>query len=393
MSTYNSTIFNQLLSFLPKYKFHQFVGQHQGDRATKKMSAWNQFVVLIYAQATGKDSLREIETGFNMHGENWYHLGIKTVAKSTLSDANNRRDYQIFEKLFYALLDQCKNITNEKRVFSFTNPLYSFDSTTIRLCLSMFDWAKYTKTKGALKLHLLLNNRTAIPELINITNGKVGDITAVKTMGLETLEKGSIVVFDRAYIDYQWWNKLDKNEITFVSRTKKNQNIFVLGQHKDKKLDKGIIADEIVMFGDYNAMEYKYDKKLRQIRYFDEETKKEYTYLTNNFSLTAKQIADIYKDRWQIELFFKWIKQNLKIKTFLGTSKNAVMTQIWIAMIYYLLLAYIKFQTKFNNSLLELTRMIKETILFRRNLIDLLSLSCKTIHKLKMPEMCQLSLW
>ena len=386
---YSNTIFNQLLSFLPKYKFNEFVGQHNGDKYIKKMTSWNQFVLLLYAQATGKKSLRDIETGFNMHQNTWHHLGIKTVAKSSISDANNKRSYQIFEKLFYALLEQCKDVTMNKE-FKFNNPLYSFDSTTINLCLSIFDWAKYRKEKGALKIHMLLNNRTTIPELLTISDGKKADITAIKEMSLSSkLRKGSILVFDRAYIDYQWWNKLDEDKIFFVSRTKSNQNIFVIGQHKDK-LEKNIIADEIVIFGEYKAME-KYPEQLRRVRYYDPENKKEYTYLTNNFDLTAKQVADIYKDRWQIELFFKWIKQNLKIKTFLGTSQNAVMTQIWIAMIYYLLLAYIKFQTKFKKSLLELTRMIKETIMFRRNLIDLLSLEIKTLFRLqnqKNPQMC-----
>jgi len=386
---YSSTIFNQLLSFLPKYKFKEFVGQHQGDRYVKKLTTWNQLTALLYAQATGKKSLRDIEIGLKIHESQWYHLGIKSVAKSSLSYANNNRSYEIFEKLFYSLLEQCKEITESKK-FKFNSPLYSFDSTTIRLSLSIFDWAKYTKEKGALKIHMLLNNETTIPELLTISNGKKGDLSAIKEMDLK-LKKGSILVFDRAYIDYSWWNKLDEDKITFVSRTKSNQNIFVLGQHKIE-LEKNIIADETVIFGDYSAMQ-KYDKKMRRIKYWDEEKKKEYIYLTNNFILTAKQIADIYKSRWQIELFFKWIKQNLKIKTFLGTSQNAVMTQIWIAMIYYLLLAYIKFQTKFKKSLLELTRMIRETLMLRRNLIDLLSLEVKTLFVIQRQKIPQLSLF
>jgi len=383
---YSNTIFNQLLGFLPKYKFNQFVGQHNGDRYIKKLTTWNQLTALLYAQATGKKSLRDIETGLKIHKNQWYHLGIGSVAKSSLAYANRNRSYEIFEKLFYALLEQCKEVT-ANRNFKFNSPLYSFDSTTIKLCLSIFDWAKYTREKGALKIHLLLNNQTTIPELLTISDGKKADITAIKEMDLK-LKKGSILVFDRGYVDYVWWSKLDKDEITFVSRAKLNQNIFVVGQHKTE-LEKNIISDEVVIFGDYNAMK-KYDKKLRRIKYWDEENKKEYTYLTNNFNLTARQIADIYKQRWMIELFFKWIKQNLKIKTFLGTSRNAVMTQIWIAMIYYLLLAYIKFQTKFKKSLLELTRMVRETIMLRRNLIDLLSLEIKTlfrIQKQKNPQM------
>ncbi len=389
---YSNTIFNQLLSFLPKHKFNEFVGQHNGDRYVKKLTTWNQLTALLYAQATGKKSLRDIEIGLKVHKTKWHHLGIKSVAKSSLSYANNNRSSEIFEKLFYALLKQCKEVTPSKD-FKFDNPLYSFDSTTVRLCLSVFDWAKYQKEKGALKIHLLLNNETTIPELLTVSDGKKGDITAIKEMDLN-LRKGSILVLDRAYIDYAWWNKLNKDGITFVSRTKSNQSIFVVGQHKNK-LEKNIIADEIVMMGDYNTYikKEKYTKNLRRVKYYDEEKKKEYTYLTNNFDLSAKQIADIYRDRWQIELFFKWIKQNLKIKTFLGTSENAVMTQIWIAMIYYLLLAYIKFQTKFKKSLLELTRMIRETIMFRRNLIDLLSLEVKTLFRIKKQKIPQMSLF
>lgn len=388
---YSNTILNQLLNFLPKHKFKQFVEEYHADKYVKSLTAWNQFVVLLYAQASGKDSLREIETGFNMQNNTWHHLGINTVARSTLSDANSRRDPEIFEKLFYSLLHTCKEIIPENK-FNFDNPLYTIDSSIINLCLSVFDWAKYRTTKGALKLHMLLNNRTAIPELVNITDGKEGDVTVAKRINTKQMEKGSILAFDRAYIDYQWWNDLDENGLFFVSRTKTSLNIFVVGQHKDRILEPGILSDEIVIFGDYNAMK-KYPNKLRRVKYWDEENKKEYMYLSNNFHLTAKQIADIYKERWQIELFFKWIKQNLKIKTFLGTSRNAVLTQIWIAMIYYLMLAYIKFQTKFKKSLLELTWMIKEVLLFRRDLIDLLSLDIKTIFRLKLEDNPQTSFW
>jgi transposase len=207
-----------------------------------------------------------------MHEGQWYHLGVGSVAKSSLSYVNNNRSYEIFEKLFYALLGQCRDITPE-RDFKFNNPLYSFDSSTVRLCLSVFNWAKYTKEKRALKIHTLLNNRTTIPELINISDGKKGDLTAIKEMDLDlNLKKGSILVFDRAYIDYDWWNKLEEKEISFVSRTKSNQNIFVLGQHK-LQLEKDIISNEIVMFGDFEGMK-KYNKKLRRIKYFDKDKKK-----------------------------------------------------------------------------------------------------------------------
>lgn len=389
---YSSTIFGQLLNFLPKHKFNQFVGQHEADRYVKKMTSWSQFVILLYAQSTGKDSLREIETGFSAHEGCWSHLGIKSVARSSVSYANNNRSYEVFEKLFYTLLKQCHEVVSGDNQFKFKNPLYILDSSTISLCLNLFNWATYSKTKGAIKLHTILDSTTMLPVLINITEGKTNDIAAAKRIDTSMLEKGSILVFDRGYIDYKWWSELDERKITFVSRTKKSQNIFVIGQHKTE-LEKGILADEIVIFGSYGAID-RYEKSLRRIRYWDEEKQKKYEYLTNNFNLSAKQIADIYKDRWQIELFFKWIKQNLKIKTFLGTSKNAVMTQIWIAMIYYLLLSYIKFQTKFGKSLLELTRMIKEVLMFRRSLIDLLSLDARTICKLQSQELNpQMSFW
>ncbi len=390
---HSNTLFGQLLSFLPKNKFNQFVGQHEADRYVKKMTSWNQFVILMYAQATGKDSLREIETGFNIHDNSWYHLGIKSVARSSISYANNNRSCDIFEKLFYALLKQCQEVTSADREFKFKNPLYILDSSTISLCLSLFDWAKYSKTKGALKLHMILDSTTMLPEIINITEGKANDIATAKRINIDKLQRGSILVFDRGYIDYSWWNDLNQKGITFVSRTKKSQHIWVVGQQNKKTLEKGILADETVIFGSYDAID-KYENELRRIRYWDDKTQKEYEYLTNNFELKASQIADIYKDRWQVELFFKWVKQNLKIKTFLGTSRNAVMSQIWVAMIYYLLLSYIKFQTKFSKSLLELTRMIKEVLMFKRSLIDLLSLDEKTIYKLQSQEFNpQMSFW
>lgn len=389
---YSSTIFNQLLNFLPKHKFKQLVAEHDTDKHIRKLTTWNQFVALLYAQATGKDSLREIETGLSVHNNIWHHLGVGSVARSSLADANAKRNYKVYERLFYAFLERCHEVTPHRK-FKFKNPLYSFDASIVNLCLSVFDWAKYRTTKGALKLHVLLDNRTAIPEIINITEGRVADIVMFKKINMDRLEKGSIIVFDRAYIDYEWWKKMNNNELFFVSRTKINQNIFVIGQHK-AVLERNILADDIVMLGSYDVIsKEKYPERLRQIRYWDEENRKQLVFLTNNFDLTAGQIAEIYKDRWQIELFFKWIKQNLKIKTFLGTSKNAVLTQIWIAMIYYLLLSYIKFQTKFKKSLLELTRMIREALLFRRDLIDLLSLEEKTVFRLKPEENLQMSFW
>src|SRR3989339_472752 len=391
MYQYTNTIFSQLLTFLPKDKFQRFVGQHNGDKWVKSLTTWNQLVVLLYAQATGKDSLREIETGFSLHTGTWHHLGVQTVARSSVSYANNHRDYRIFEQLFYALLNRCREVT-PNRTFTFNNPLYSLDATVIKLCLSLFDWARYTKTKGALKMHTLLNVRTTIPELITITDGKVGDVTAGKDMELTLhLEKGSIVVFDRAYIDYTWWYELHKTGLFFVSRVKSNTHIDVVGQHKPIT-DASVLTDERVLVGEHSGTE-KYPEVLRRVRYVDSETKEVYEYLTNNMKLSAEEIASVYKARWQVELFFKWIKQNLTIKTFLGTSQNAVLSQVWVAMMYYLLLAYIKFQTKFNKTLLELTRMVREVLLVRRTLVDLLSLSSTSINRFDTRDSPQRALW
>jgi len=381
MYIYSNTVFGQLLNFLPKDNFKAFVGQHQSDRYVKKLSTWGQLAVMLFAQASGKESLRDIELGLKSHQETWYHLGIGSCAKSTLAYANENRDYRTYESLFYALLKRCQAVAIN-RAFDFKNPLFSLDSTTIQLCLNLFDWAHFRTLKGALKIHTLFNNRTAMPELLNITTGKVADITAAKSMALAAnLEKGSIVVFDRGYIDFAWWKELDEKGLFFVSRAKKNQKQFVLGQHQTV-LEPNIIKDEIVMIDEYFGHK-KYPSQLRRVTCWNEEKQTAYVYLTNNFELKASQIALIYKQRWQIELFFKWIKQNLKIKSFLGTSQNAVLTQIWIAMIYYLLLAYIKFQTKLKKSLLDFTRLIRDSLLFRRDLIDLLSLNYQNISKLR----------
>ena len=382
---HSTTIFNQILAFVPKDRLRRFVGQHQADRYVKKMTVWNQFIVLMYAQATGKDSLREIETGLRTQENFWYHLGINTVSRSSIARANNKRSYKIFENLFYAILEQCREIT-PKRSFSFDNPLYSLDSTTIRLCLQLCDWARYRHAKGAIKMHLLLNNQTDIPEVVNVTAGKVADITQAKKMSL-AIPQGSVLVFDRGYLDFSWWYRLEKQGIFFVTRPKAPTLFVVSGEHA--KPSGRILSDERVWVGDIIRAEY--PEEMRRVKYLDE-SGETYAYITNNLELSGEEIALIYKERWRIELFFKWIKQNLKIKSFMGTSENAVLSQLWVAMIYYLILSYIKFQTKFDRSLLEFTRMVKETLFTRRTIIDLLSLSPKNLHKFKLDKMLQLQL-
>ena len=392
MGIYSNTIFNQLLDFVPRDKFNRFVGQHEADRYVKSLTTWNQFVALLYAQATDKESLREIETGFSAHQNTWHHLGVGSVARSTLSDANARRDWRIFHDLFGEILLRCRDVTPLRNRFAFDNPLYALDSTTVSLCLSVFDWAKYRTTKGALKLHTLLDVRSAIPEIIVISNGTTADVRAGKRLDLSMLEKRSILVFDRGYIDYGWWHELTEKGLFFVSRIKTTTMITDLGQHTPANPVRGILKDARVFIGEHCGYE-KYPEAVRMVVYHDAERDETFTYLTNNFELPAIDIALIYKQRWQIELFFKWIKQHLKIKTFLGTSRNAVLTQIWVAMIYYLLLAYIKFQTKYSKSLLELTRLFRETLLIRRHLVDVLSLTPRTVARLTIRDGPQMALF
>jgi hypothetical protein len=386
-----TTILQQLLHLLPRHEFQAFVGQHNADKYTKKLSCWNQLTIMLYAQATDKDSLRDIETGLRIQDSRWYHLGLNTVARSTLSVANGKRPWNIYESLFYKVLERCGNLSRGTTAFSFQNDLYALDASVIDLCLNLFPWAKFRKEKGAIKLHALFNIRSQIPELIRITNGKVADITAIRDIDLSKYAKGSIFVFDKGYIDYSFFWKIKKAGHHFVVRLKDNANIVRLGEYK-KALGKGVLKDEKIAFILDKARE-DYPDDLHLVTFHDEEHNLTYKFITDEFRLSASNIALIYKRRWDVELFFKWIKQHLKIKTFLGTSKNAVLTQIWVAMIYYLLLAWIKHQTAFKGSLHTLTVMFKEVFMQPVQIISLLRLTPKTIFRVLPRGDPQLSLF
>lgn len=374
------TILHQLQNLLPLSAFEIFVGQHKADKYAKKLKCKNQLSIMLYAQATEKDSLREIETGLKMWDSMWYHLGLQTVARNTLAKANEKRPYQVYESLFYKLLEQCKNFSFGTASFSFKNDLYALDSSTIDLCLSLFPWANFRTTKGGIKLHTLFNIRDQIPEFIQLSEGKQHDIHTAINLDLSVYPKGSFFVVDRAYLCYAFLRKIKDAGHHFVIRLKKTSQYFPILGTQRKNLKQNIIKDEKIAFSLSDAQKiYPYD--LRLITFYDEKNDKMYEFLTDEFRLSAQNIALIYKKRWDIELFFKWIKQHLKIKTFLGTSKNAVLTQIWIAMIYFLLISWIKFQTKFKGSLLELTRMIKEVLMKRIPLINILNLNVKTLHR------------
>jgi hypothetical protein len=370
-----TTVLNQLQHILPLAEFQTFVNLQKADKYTKKLSCKDQLTILLYAQATGKDSLREIETTLRIQDSTWYHLGLETVARSTLAAANGKRPYEIYESLFYELLKKCKGFSFGTAPFAFENDLYGIDATTINLCLNLFPWAHFRTAKGAIKLHTLFNVRSQIPELIMVTDGKEADITAARKIELGKLAFGSILTFDLGYTDYAFFYSIQEAHHTFVTRLRSDAHILPLESFPVS--EKGVLKDQRIGFVLDEALK-NYPEDMRLITYYDELHDKTYSFITNNFMFSAKTIADIYKARWQIELFFKWIKQHLKIKTFLGTSKNAVLTQIWVAMIYYLLLAWIKFQTKFKGSLLDLTWIIKEILLRNISIINLLNLSPKT---------------
>ncbi len=380
MYTHTPTIFNQLLRFVPRPTFDSFVGQHNIDKYVKRFSAWNLFTVMTYAQATGKDSLSDIVDSLPVHDNLHYHLWLSTVKRSTLAYANNRVNHELFEQLFYHMLSLCKQYDPHNK-FSLWYDVYSLDATVVSVSLQLIQRAKYRTRKGAIKMHVLLHNKSSLPELITITDGKQGDVTIGKLMDIENrLTPDSIVVFDRAYVDYKRWARLHEKWISFVIRMKKNVDYLV--EEVLPVNESRILKDEIITIFNPNSKNV-YKERLRRIEYYHTEEWKTYVFLTNNFELSARHVALIYKNRWQIELFFKRIKQHLKIKHFLWCSENAVKNQIWTAMIYYLIVCYIKFKTNSTASLLQLTRILSESFMMKLKIIDILGLTSKYIASLQ----------
>ncbi len=361
-----NTIFSQILKFVPRHEFETLANQHHSGRAFRTASRWSQFVSLAMAQLSGRNSLRDIVESISAQMHRLYHLGSAKLSRSNLSRINEDKPYALYEALFGKLLHRCQGVAPSHN-FRFNHPLYSLDASTIDLCLSVFPWAEFKTTKGAIKLHVGLNHRGHIPEFVTVTDGKTGDVTVGRTIDFP---KGSIVAIDRGYNDYAWYNQLTEKGIFFVTRLKSNAKTRIVQRHSVLK-NKGLTSDHTIEFTGIRTAK-KCPVQLRRIGYRDPETGKHYTFLTNNFKLAAKTIADIYKARWDVELFFKWIKQNLKIKAFIGTSKNAVMTQIWVAMCIYLLLAFIKFQSKIKKSMQQILRLLQLNLFEKRDLIALL---------------------
>lgn len=359
------SLFTQVLSLVNRTDFARAVRQWDAERGAKGFRCWDQFVAMMFCQMASADSLREICGGLSTAMGKLTHLGLKEApSRSTLSYANTHRPWQLYETVFYQLLEQATVLANQqKRRFRFKNPLFSVDSSTIDLCLSLYDWAKFRRTKGAVKLHLMLNHQGYLPNWALITDGKVHDVTVAKTL---EFEPGTIVVIDRGYVDYDLFDYWTGEGVWFVTRAKDNMAYRVVKRRKVPHRGTVLRDEEIEFTGSESRRIY--PNRLRRIVVWDEENRREVVLLTNHMDFAAGTIARIYKDRWQIELFFKAIKQNLKIKTFVGTSENAVKTQIWTALLCMLILKILQMRSTFQWSLSNLAAMLRFNLLTYRDL-------------------------
>jgi len=357
------SIFSQLLQLFPRVEFQHMVKETHAERHAKGFTCWGQFVAMLFCHLGRAHSLREINGGLRSCEGKLKHLGITAPSHSTLAYANQHRPWKLYQEVFLRLFERCHIQVTGKKTFRFKNKLISMDSTTIDLCLEMFDWAKFRRTKGAIKLHLLLDHDGYLPSFAIITEGNVSDIKVAHQFHFDP---GTIVVDDRGYNDYALFGKWTAQEVYFVTRMKENALYEVVGE-KNVPQNRNIIKDELIEFKDPKARE-KCPYPLRRIELFDPGKKEVLVFLTNNLDLGATTIASIYKDRWQIELFFKALKQNLKIKTFVGTSVNAVKTQIWTALIAMLILRFLQLRSKFNWSLSNLVALLRLNLFTHRDL-------------------------
>ena len=351
MAHYN-TVFTQLLRFVPRHHFSPLEKKHGTGRTARTFTRWNQFVCLMFMQVTNRVSLRDSVQSLSVRSKFLYHLGLKGVCRSTFSDANNKRPASFFSALFDLTYQQCRPVA-PKHKFKFKNKLYSMDASVVSLCLSLFPWAKFRKTKGGIRLHTLLDHDGYLPAFMEITDAKKHEVRVARSIHLP---EGSIVAIDKGYTDYRWFGNLIQNGICFVTRQKRNAQYRVLARRKVNR-KQGLTSDQSIVLTGAKAKQCPFP--LRRIGYRDPETGNHYVFLASHFKLSAKTICDIYKERWAIEIFFRWIKNNLRIKAFVGNSENAVMTQIYAAMITYLLLSYLKFMAKLGHTLQLIIRILQ----------------------------------
>jgi hypothetical protein len=372
-----SYVFAQFLSLLSRYEFQRVVNKYQGDYRTKNFKCWDQMACMVLAHIRQENSLRDIDIVLNAHANKLYHIGIKQCPKSTLADANERRDYRIYEEFAKSLMHRARReYAQTELALEVDNAVYALDASIIDLTLSLFPWAKFRKTKGAIKLHAMIDLRGNIPAFLTITDGKVHD---VKVAPLVPIEPEGIYVVDRGYVDFAWLWSVHQTGAFFVTRLKKSLNWTRVVSHPvDKSI--GLRCDQEVLLSSLRLKNL-YPNRLRRISFRDETQNRTLVFLTNNFTLPSETIATLYKARWEIELFFKWIKQNLRVKTFYGTSPNAVKIQIWIAMIVYLKLVILKERYHLEPSLSKLLHFLEVNLFERKSLINIFQTNTRATHK------------
>ena len=356
------SIFAQILQLFPREQFQQAVQKHKAERHARGFTCWGQFVAMMFCQLGSAKSLREICQGLAASEGKLRHLGIPVgPSRSTLAYANEHRPWELYQTVFENLLQRCHSVAAGKKKFRFKNKLVSLDSTSIDLCASLFDWAQYKRTKGAVKVHLVLDNEGYLPCFACITDGKKHDVTVGRILRFQS---GTIVVFDKAYVDYGWWEQMTTDGVYFVTRFKQDLQFEVIAERKIPQ-NSNVRRDQDIEITPYRK---DFTLKLRLVTIWDEEKQEEITFLTNHLKFGATTIARIYKERWQIELFFKALKQLLRIKTFVGTSATALKTQIWTALIAMLVLKYLHLKSQYGWSLSNLVALVRHQLFVYRDL-------------------------
>ena len=363
-------IFSQLMEFLPKYEFRKCVDHYRGNYKVKSFTCWDQFLCMAFAQLTYRESLRDIQACLRATQGKLFRMGFRgKVSRNTLANANGVRDWRIYGDFGQIMIGQARSLyVGDDFGVQLDQTAYALDSTTIDLCLSLFPWATFRKRKGAIKLHTLLDLRGSIPSLVLITKGNVHDVNILDEL---IIEPGAIYIMDRAYVDFARLYRINQCKAFFITRTKSNFDFKRLYSHPIDK-STGVQCDQTIVLNGYYAKK-NYPEKLRRIRYWDADRKKRLTFLTNNFDLPALVITELYKCRWQVELFFKWIKQHLRIKAFYGTSENAVKTQIWIAITVYVLVAIVKKRLNLDLSLYTILQILSVTLFEKTPILQALT--------------------
>lgn len=366
--SHQNTVFHQLLKPILRQDFERLAKQYHQGQKLRSATRWDQFIAILMSQLSCRQSLRDIESNLESQQEKLYHLGAKRIARSTLARINEEQPASLYQQLFSQLLQHFENAKGTHK-FRFKNPLYSLDASHIDLSLSLCEWAKVHKSKASIKLTVGLNHSNTIPEFVALGDGIENDMVQGRTLKFPS---GSIVVFDKGYIDYQWFAEMTQQNISFVTRLRPKTVYEVKSVHKVLAC-KGILADEYIELSSEHAKKRGAPKLLRRIEFYDVQKRRTFEFLSNNFHLAASTIAAIYKDRWKVELFFKAIKQNLKLKSFLGRSRNAIQTQIWIALIAYLLVSFARHCGQKGWTVQRLLRIIQVNLFERKTLKALFS--------------------